>query len=115
MPPDNDVQAVEQLSEAYRLITTQLERVIVGQTQVIEQLLVAMFARGHCLLVGVPGLAKTLMIRTLAERLNLDFSRIQFTPDLMPVGHHRHGSDPGRPHHRARGRSSFSRGRSSAT
>ena len=72
------------LNEAYRLITEQLGRVIVGQQQVIEELLVAMFARGHCLLVGVPGLAKTLMIRTLADALSLDFSRIQFTPDLMP-------------------------------
>ena len=58
---------------------------IVGQQQVIEELLVAMFARGHCLLVGVPGLAKTLMIRTLADALSLEFSRIQFTPDLMPA------------------------------
>ena len=57
---------------------------IVGQQQVIEELLVAMFARGHCLLVGVPGLAKTLMVRTLADALSLEFSRIQFTPDLMP-------------------------------
>ena len=81
---DDDVQAVAKLSEAYRLITEQLGRVIVGQEQVIEELLVAMFARGHCLLVGVPGLAKTLMIRTLADGLSLRFSRIQFTPDLMP-------------------------------
>jgi len=81
---DDDVQAVHRLNEAYRLITEQLGRVIVGQQQVIEELLVAMFAQGHCLLVGVPGLAKTLMIRTLADALSLDFSRIQFTPDLMP-------------------------------
>jgi MoxR-like ATPase len=81
---DDDLQAVQRLSEAYRLITEQLGRVIVGQKQVIEELLVAMFARGHCLLVGVPGLAKTLMIRTLAESLSLEFRRIQFTPDLMP-------------------------------
>ena len=80
----DDVQAVAKLNEAYRLITEQLGRVIVGQEQVIEELLVAMFARGHCLLVGVPGLAKTLMIRTLADGLSLRFSRIQFTPDLMP-------------------------------
>ena len=84
MPKEDDVQAVEKLNEAYRLITEQLGRVIVGQQKVIEELLVAMFARGHCLLVGVPGLAKTLMIRTLADCLSLDFSRIQFTPDLMP-------------------------------
>ncbi|MGA2031548.1 MAG: MoxR family ATPase [Thermoguttaceae bacterium] len=84
MLQDHDLQAVQELNDAYRLITGQLERVIVGQRQVIDQLLVAMFAHGHCLLVGVPGLAKTLMIRTLAEALSLDFSRIQFTPDLMP-------------------------------
>ncbi|MBN2296298.1 MAG: MoxR family ATPase [Pirellulales bacterium] len=80
----DDVQAVGKLNEAFRLITEQLGRVIVGQENVIEELLVAMFARGHCLLVGVPGLAKTLMIRTLADGLSLQFSRIQFTPDLMP-------------------------------
>jgi len=84
MLPDDDVQAVRQLSEAYRAITAEVGRVIVGQQPVIEELLVAMFARGHCLLVGVPGLAKTLMIRTLADALSLAFSRIQFTPDLMP-------------------------------
>jgi MoxR-like ATPase len=81
---DDDLQAVEKLKEAYRRITDELGKVIVGQKQVIEELLVAMFARGHCLLVGVPGLAKTLMIRTLADTLSLKFSRIQFTPDLMP-------------------------------
>jgi MoxR-like ATPase len=84
MSEHDDLQAVQELSEAYRLITDQLGRVIVGQRQVIEELLVAMFARGHCLLVGVPGLAKTLLIRTLAESLALEFRRIQFTPDLMP-------------------------------
>ncbi len=84
MPEHDDLQAVNELSEAYRLITEQLGRVIVGQQQVIEELLVAMFARGHCLLVGVPGLAKTLLIRTLADALSLEFRRIQFTPDLMP-------------------------------
>ena len=84
MLPDDDVQAVHKLNEAYRRITSELSKVIVGQQQVIEELLVAMFARGHCLLVGVPGLAKTLMIRTLADTLSLKFSRIQFTPDLMP-------------------------------
>src|SRR5205814_5797056 len=67
-----------------RSITKELTKVIVGQTEVIEQLLIAVFARGHCLLVGVPGLAKTLMIRTLSDALNLSFSRVQFTPDLMP-------------------------------
>lgn len=84
MPEHDDVQAIGELKEAYQLIVEQLGRVIVGQRQVIEELLVAMFARGHCLLVGVPGLAKTLMIRTLADTLALEFRRIQFTPDLMP-------------------------------
>ncbi|MEN6449335.1 MAG: AAA family ATPase [Thermoguttaceae bacterium] len=84
MSEHDDLQAVRELSEAYEAITTQLGRVIVGQQQVIEELLVAMFARGHCLLVGVPGLAKTLLIRTLADALALEFRRIQFTPDLMP-------------------------------
>ena len=81
---DDDVQAVARLNEAYRKITGQLAQVIVGQEQVIEELLVAMFARGHCLLVGVPGLAKTLMVSTLARILDIPFKRIQFTPDLMP-------------------------------
>ncbi len=81
----DDRQAVEALTEAYAQITRELGKVIVGQQQVIEQLFVAMFARGHCLLVGVPGLAKTLLVRTVADALSLDFSRIQFTPDLMPA------------------------------
>ena len=62
-----------------------MNKAIVGQKHVLEELLIAIFARGHCLLVGVPGLAKTLMIRTLADALDLSFSRIQFTPDLMPA------------------------------
>jgi MoxR-like ATPase len=85
MLQDDDVQAVARLNEAYRRITTELSKVIVGQQSVIEELMVSLFARGHCLLVGVPGLAKTLMIRTLAQALSLKFSRIQFTPDLMPA------------------------------
>jgi MoxR-like ATPase len=85
MPPDDDRQAVQRLSEAYRQILAELSKIVVGQKQVIEELLVAMFARGHCLLVGVPGLAKTLIIRTVADALALEFSRIQFTPDLMPA------------------------------
>jgi MoxR-like ATPase len=84
MLQQDDVQAVHKLNEAYQRITQELGKVIVGQQEVIEQLMVCLFARGHCLLVGVPGLAKTLMIRTLADTLSLKFSRIQFTPDLMP-------------------------------
>jgi MoxR-like ATPase len=81
---EGDLSAIERLNDGYRRIIKELSKAIVGQEEVIEQLLIAMFARGHCLLVGVPGLAKTLMIRTLADALNLTFSRIQFTPDLMP-------------------------------
>lgn len=80
-----DLALVEQLTAARRKITAELGKVIVGQQAVIEELLIAMFAGGHCLLMGVPGLAKTLMIRTLAEALNLSFNRVQFTPDLMPA------------------------------
>ncbi|MDG2409751.1 MAG: AAA family ATPase [Pirellulales bacterium] len=84
MSENEDLQAVEQLNQAYQRITSELSKVIVGQQHVIEELLIALFARGHCLLVGVPGLAKTLLIHTLADTLSLKFNRIQFTPDLMP-------------------------------
>ncbi len=80
-----DLAAVEQLGEAYAKIKAELGKVIIGQHEVIEELLIAMLAGGHCLLVGVPGLAKTLMVRTLADTLSLSFNRIQFTPDLMPA------------------------------
>ena len=79
-----DLQALKKLSESYQAVRRELGKVIVGQDEVIEQLMIAIFAQGHCLLEGVPGLAKTLMVSTLARTLNLDFSRIQFTPDLMP-------------------------------
>ena len=91
---DQDVAAIERLRDGYQQICRQLGRVIVGQEQVVEQLLIALFANGHCLLEGVPGLAKTLMISTLARCLSLKFSRIQFTPDLMPLRHHRHRGHP---------------------
>ena len=81
---EGDLAAIERLNDGYRRITREMGKAIVGQQRVLEELLIAIFARGHCLLVGVPGLAKTLMIRTLADSLNLSFSRIQFTPDLMP-------------------------------
>jgi MoxR-like ATPase len=77
--------AVDRLGAAAEEIKQQLSRVIVGQHDVIEQMLIALFSRGHCLLEGVPGLAKTLLVSTLARSLNLTFSRIQFTPDLMPA------------------------------
>src|SRR6186997_1511423 len=82
---DESLQSIEKLQKAYEAIRTQMSQVIVGQEPVIEQLLIALFSRGHCILEGVPGLAKTLMISTLAKCLSLDFSRIQFTPDLMPA------------------------------
>lgn len=80
VPPTTD-----RLHEAHEKIVDQLSRVIVGQQQVIDELLICLFSQGHCLLEGVPGLAKTLLISTLARSLDLDFSRIQFTPDLMPA------------------------------
>ena len=84
-PSESDLAAVERLGVAYRRIVDQLGRVIIGQRAVVEELLISMLAGGHALLVGVPGLAKTLMVRTLSETLNLSFNRIQFTPDLMPA------------------------------
>ncbi|MDP2895856.1 MAG: MoxR family ATPase [bacterium] len=81
----SDVEAVDRLKEAYHILAAEVGKVIVGQKAVIEELLIALFCRGHCLLVGVPGLAKTLMIRTLSRALHLTFKRIQFTPDLMPA------------------------------
>jgi MoxR-like ATPase len=81
---EGDLSAIERLNHGYQRIRKELSKAIVGQERVLEELLIAIFARGHCLLVGVPGLAKTLMIRTLADSLSLSFSRIQFTPDLMP-------------------------------
>lgn len=83
-PPAADLAAIERLQKAFHQLKSELSKVIVGQQTVLEELLVAIFARGHCLLIGVPGLAKTLMIHTLADALNLSFNRIQFTPDLMP-------------------------------
>jgi MoxR-like ATPase len=79
-----DTRAVEEIARARLEIKAEIEKRIIGQHAVIDQLLTALFARGHCLFVGVPGLAKTLLISTLAEVLNLSFNRIQFTPDLMP-------------------------------
>jgi MoxR-like ATPase len=79
-----ELLAVEKLQEAYARMRSEIAKVVVGQDRVIEELMIAMFCRGHCILEGVPGLAKTLLISTLARTLSLSFSRIQFTPDLMP-------------------------------
>ena len=82
---EDDVELVDKLHVKYAALKRELAKVIVGQEDVIEQTLIAVFSRGHALLVGVPGLAKTLLIRVLSEALDLDFRRIQFTPDLMPA------------------------------
>ncbi|MHB8579428.1 MAG: AAA family ATPase [Ignavibacteriaceae bacterium] len=82
--PANDVQLVESLSDTIINIKKEIGKVIIGQDKIIDQLLISLLSRGHCLLVGVPGLAKTLLIKTLAEVMHLSFNRIQFTPDLMP-------------------------------
>lgn len=79
-----EAQQLEQMVAAYGRLKTEISKVIIGQTDVVEQLVIALLSRGHALLVGVPGLAKTLLIKSLAEVLDLSFSRIQFTPDLMP-------------------------------
>jgi MoxR-like ATPase len=79
-----DVELLDELKQARGAITAELRKVIVGHDEVVDQLLIALFANGHCLLVGVPGLAKTLLVSTVARALDLEFSRIQFTPDLMP-------------------------------
>ena len=83
-PLDRDLEAARELFEARQILMAEIGKRIVGQTEVIDHLLIALFARGHCLFVGVPGLAKTLLIQTLADVLHLSFGRIQFTPDLMP-------------------------------
>src|SRR5690606_15359044 len=85
MPSEDDVRAIDHLRDVYAQLRNELGRVIVGQDSVVEQLAICFFARGHALLMGVPGLAKTLLVSKLAETLSLKFSRIQFTPDLMPM------------------------------
>src|SRR5947199_5852984 len=80
-----EVQAVKEIAAAYERMADQIGKVIVGQNEVVEQLIMALFSRGHCLLEGVPGLAKTLLVSTVSRILHLSFKRIQFTPDLMPA------------------------------
>jgi MoxR-like ATPase len=80
----SDKQNIERLKQTIIDVKTEIAKVIIGQGDIIDQLMISLFAKGHCLLVGVPGLAKTLLIKTLANTLDLKFSRIQFTPDLMP-------------------------------
>src|SRR5437763_2741769 len=83
--PSADETSIAELRDTVRALTEQLGKIIVGQENVIEQLLIGLCSRGHCLLVGVPGLAKTLLVSSLARILDLSFKRIQFTPDLMPA------------------------------
>jgi MoxR-like ATPase len=84
-PTDNDLRMLESLRDAHKQMRAEIGKIIIGQQEVLDQLLMAIFCRGHALLVGVPGLAKTLMVSTLSQALDLSFKRIQFTPDLMPT------------------------------
>ncbi len=81
---DKDVQSIDALREQYQVIRREMARVIIGQEEVIEKMMLCILSRGHGLLMGVPGLAKTMMVNSLAKVMSLEFSRIQFTPDLMP-------------------------------
>jgi len=80
----SDVERIEELSSKYKILNSEVEKVIVGQKSVLKDIIITILSRGHCLLIGVPGLAKTLIVKTFSEALDLKFSRIQFTPDLMP-------------------------------
>lgn len=84
MPFKSDVEGMEALQSSYRELTAEIGKVIVGQDEVVRDVLISIFSNGHCLLVGVPGLAKTLLVNSIAQALGLEFSRVQFTPDLMP-------------------------------
>src|SRR5512134_66151 len=81
---EDDLAAIQKLGASRQTLKSEIAKTIVGQEHVVDDLLTAIFARGHCLMIGVPGLAKTLMVRTIARAIDLDFGRIQFTPDLMP-------------------------------
>jgi len=80
----SDVDTVNKLQEAYKKLSTEIQKIIIGQDQVIREVIISIFSNGHCLLVGVPGLAKTLLVNSIAQVLGLNYKRIQFTPDLMP-------------------------------
>src|SRR5205823_6839643 len=80
----DDLQAIQKLGAGCKQLKDEISKIIVGQAHVVDDLLTAIFSRGHCLMIGVPGLAKTLMVRTIAQSIDLGFNRIQFTPDLMP-------------------------------
>src|ERR1700722_7383128 len=80
----SDLEAIQRLGAARKKLKEEIAKVIVGQEHIVDDLLTALFSRGHCLMIGVPGLAKTLMVRTIARAIDLEFNRVQFTPDLMP-------------------------------
>ena len=80
----NNVEAVDALNISFKKLKAEIQKKIYGQDEIVQEVLISIFSQGHCLLVGVPGLAKTLLVTTIAETLGLDFKRIQFTPDLMP-------------------------------
>ncbi len=84
MTEQNDIETLQNLEKAYHNLFNEVNKVIIGQDEVVKEVLISIFSRGHCLLVGVPGLAKTLLVSTISQVLGLDFNRIQFTPDLMP-------------------------------
>lgn len=81
---ESEIELAEEFTQSFELVKKEIHKVVIGQDDIIDLLLISLFSRGHCVLVGVPGLAKTLLIRTLADTLGLSFNRIQFTPDLMP-------------------------------
>ena len=80
----DDLAAIKRLGDARKRLKDEIGKIIVGQEHIVDDLLTAVFSRGHCLMIGVPGLAKTLMVRTISRAIDLSFNRIQFTPDLMP-------------------------------
>ena len=80
----SEVEELDRFKESYEIFKNEISKVIIGQDEVIKNVLISIFSQGHCLLVGVPGLAKTLLVQTISQSLGLEFSRIQFTPDLMP-------------------------------
>src|ERR1041384_8702839 len=80
----SDVEAVQDLVVSYKKLRSEIGKVMIGQDEVVRDVLISIFSRGHCLLVGVPGLAKTLLVNTIAQTLGLTYNRIQFTPDLLP-------------------------------
>src|ERR1700761_9436492 len=79
-----EIESVNALTAKYKELTREIGKVIIGQDAIVKDVLISIFSRGHCLLIGVPGLAKTLLVHTIASSLDLQFNRIQFTPDLMP-------------------------------